>query len=171
MTMRRGRGWALTRRAAAEMERDDLTGVLTHDAAAAVIRDEIERAEDGSGLTVAMIDIDGLGRVNAKHGRLAGDGVLRAAAAVIRSSFRQYDLVARWGGDELLCALPSVDLIGTAARFADIQEALASATEDRARFSVGLAELRPGDTLEGLVARAGADLEVSRRRRQRRQRR
>ena len=53
-----------------------------------------------------MLDIDHFKRVNDRHGHLVGDGVLREVAAVIRESTRPEDLVARFGGEEFVVALP-----------------------------------------------------------------
>jgi diguanylate cyclase (GGDEF)-like protein len=58
------------------------------------------------GLAVLMLDIDHFKRVNDQYGHLAGDGVLREVAAVIRESTRAEDLVARYGGEEFVIALP-----------------------------------------------------------------
>jgi diguanylate cyclase (GGDEF)-like protein len=160
----RGLAGRLTAKAAT----DDLTGAMRRDAGIAVIQMEMQRAErEDTGLVVAVIDIDGLKKINDGQGHLAGDAVLRATAAAMRNNFRRYDVLVRWGGDEFVCSLPGADITSAAWRFADIQGSLAEATQGRARFSVGVAELRPGDTLEGLIARADADLYVSRRRRRR----
>jgi len=51
-----------------------------------------------------MFDVDELSRANAEYGVLYGDDVLRAVASAIKSTVRQGDLVARWGGDEFLVA-------------------------------------------------------------------
>ena len=53
-----------------------------------------------------MLDIDHFKQINDRYGHLAGDGVLRQVAAVIRESTRAEDLVARFGGEEFVVALP-----------------------------------------------------------------
>jgi diguanylate cyclase (GGDEF)-like protein len=58
------------------------------------------------GLAVLMLDIDHFKRINDRYGHVAGDGVLREVAAVIRESTRAEDLVARYGGEEFVVALP-----------------------------------------------------------------
>jgi len=58
------------------------------------------------GLAVLMLDIDHFKRVNDLYGHVAGDGVLREVATVIRESTRAEDLVARYGGEEFVIALP-----------------------------------------------------------------
>lgn len=49
---------------------------------------------------VAMIDIDRFKSVNDTYGHKAGDAVLKTVSGVIRSSFRETDIVSRIGGEE-----------------------------------------------------------------------
>ena len=88
--------------------RDNLTGLYNR--AYLLNRD---RTVGGSGvrprvwgLAVLMLDIDHFKQINDRHGHLVGDGVLREVAAVIRESTRAEDLVARFGGEEFVVALP-----------------------------------------------------------------
>ena len=53
-----------------------------------------------------MLDIDHFKQINDRYGHVAGDQVLREVAAVIRESTRPEDLVARFGGEEFVVALP-----------------------------------------------------------------
>jgi len=54
----------------------------------------------GLPLSLALIDIDGFKDINDAFGHRAGDGLLQIVAEEIRSCVREYDSVARWGGDE-----------------------------------------------------------------------
>ncbi len=58
-------------------------------------------------LSVLMINIDGLGVVNQKIGRDAGDLVLREAADLIRRNTRKIDVMGRWDAEDFI--LLSVD--------------------------------------------------------------
>lgn len=51
---------------------------------------------------VIFADVDGLKQVNDKLGHDAGDELIRDAAAVFRETFREADVVARFGGDEFV---------------------------------------------------------------------
>ncbi len=63
---------------------------------------------------VARVDVDGMALINETHGRARGDDILRCLAEELRSSRREYDMVARWAGDEIAILLPRAD--GRAAR-------------------------------------------------------
>jgi diguanylate cyclase (GGDEF)-like protein len=59
-----------------------------------------ERQRDQVGLTLIILDLDGLKTVNDAHGHAAGDEYIQTAAALLRSFLRESDLAARMGGDE-----------------------------------------------------------------------
>lgn len=65
-------------------------------------------------LTVAFIDIDLFKRFNDEFGHAAGDTVLTEVAAILQNTCRSIDLVGRYGGEEFLVIMPSVDLNGAA---------------------------------------------------------
>lgn len=62
--------------------------------------------------SVLVIDVDRLQRVNAEHGRAAGDAVLRSVAETITSRLRAEDAAGRRGGDQFLIVLPHTSLDG-----------------------------------------------------------
>jgi diguanylate cyclase (GGDEF)-like protein len=79
---------------------------------------EIRRARRyGSSVAALFLDLDDFKRVNDAHGHLAGSHVLMEMAAVILSSIRDTDAVARYGGDEFVIVLPDtqIELAGTVA--------------------------------------------------------
>jgi diguanylate cyclase (GGDEF)-like protein len=62
---------------------------------------------DSSSLVVIVWDLDGFKAVNDVHGHLAGDRLLVAVADLMRSSLRESDTLARFGGDEFVMLLSS----------------------------------------------------------------
>ena len=118
------------RRAAAALREaglDDLTGVLRRATGELALMREIHRSRRlRRSLVLAMIDVNGLKRANDAHGHTAGDVLLRAVPDAITATFRAYDVVVRWGGDEFVCALSDTSLDVARERIHDIERALHS---------------------------------------------
>lgn len=90
---------------------DGLTRQLNHRAIYERLTEELERARRyRTPLSVILCDLDDFKAVNDTHGHLAGDLVLREAAAVLRSCLRATDVLGRYGGEEFLAVLPQIDL-------------------------------------------------------------
>lgn len=142
---------------------DELTGALRRGAGRAALERELARVLRGPEprLVVAFIDVDALKAVNDSRGHAAGDALIRRVARALRSRLRSYDLLVRWGGDEFLCGLADVDAAVAARALDAVREEVARQTGQT--FSYGLAGLRPGDTVEDLVARADMALYAARR--------
>jgi diguanylate cyclase (GGDEF)-like protein len=98
-----------------ETLRDSLTGVLNRAGAFEALM------ELPSPWTLAILDIDHLRDVNDRFGTDAGDRVLQRMAQVLLQG-RFGDVVARWGGDEFLVALPGADGQGAANRLRRVLE-------------------------------------------------
>jgi len=67
-------------------------------------------AREKSPLGLVFFDIDLFKNVNDTHGHLVGDDVLRTIADRVKSTLRQSDLLARWGGEEFIILLPNTPL-------------------------------------------------------------
>ena len=91
--------------------RDDLTGLLTRRAALEHLSAELSRMDrEGGSVSVILMDIDNFKRLNDQCGHAAGDQALRLVGRLLRREIRDYDIAARWGGDELLILLPGTTL-------------------------------------------------------------
>jgi diguanylate cyclase (GGDEF)-like protein len=106
----------------AEAERlsqtDDLTKLHNARYLRQFLLNEIRRARRyGSSVAALFLDLDDFKRINDIHGHLVGSHVLMEMAAVILSSVRDTDAVARYGGDEFVIVLPDTgtELAGTVA--------------------------------------------------------
>jgi diguanylate cyclase (GGDEF)-like protein len=142
---------------------DELTGAWTRKLGLAQVSHELERAHRvGTKLVLAFIDVDGLKQVNDTHGHVAGDGLLRLVGETLRANIRPYDVVVRYGGDELLCAMPSITAADAKSRFEKIAKVVASGDTGHS-VTFGFTEVEAADSLEELITRAdGALLEARR---------
>ncbi len=105
---------------------DGLTGLLNRTSILEKLDDELARASrSGTDVSVLMIDLDRFKCVNDTQGHLAGDAVLREAAARLKLVSRRYDSVGRYGGEEFLVVLPGCDLSAAQFQAERLREAMA----------------------------------------------
>ena len=105
---------------------DDLTRLYNSRYLNNVLRRETKRASrSGRPLSLLFIDLDGFKGINDAHGHLCGSRALVEAAAVIRGSARETDVVARFGGDEFALVLPDTGGEGAFAVGERIRERIA----------------------------------------------
>jgi diguanylate cyclase (GGDEF)-like protein len=94
----------------AQATRDGKTGLLNMRGFSEAADGELARAARfNRPLALIVADVDNLREVNNRHGHLAGDAALTAVADAIRAAIRDYDISARFGGDEFVILLPETD--------------------------------------------------------------
>jgi diguanylate cyclase (GGDEF)-like protein len=94
----------------AQATRDGKTGLLNMRGFSEAADGELARATRfNRPLALIVADVDNLREVNNRHGHLAGDAALTAVADAIRAAIRDYDISARFGGDEFVILLPETD--------------------------------------------------------------
>ncbi|MCU1262105.1 MAG: diguanylate cyclase with sensor [Bryobacterales bacterium] len=92
---------------------DGLTGLSNRRA----FDDALEREwkhtlQEGSQISLLLLDIDHFKEFNDRYGHQVGDDCLRTVAAAVRGTVRATDIVARYGGDEITIILPTADTSG-----------------------------------------------------------
>jgi diguanylate cyclase (GGDEF)-like protein len=144
---------------------DGLTGLWNRRFTLESLARELDRARrEGASTGVVLVDIDHFKGVNDDYGHAAGDEALRRTADVLSQVVRQYDIVGRVGGEEMLVVAPDVSAgsLGVLAeRLRAAVEALdtADVCPDRSlTISVGTALAAAGqaETVDALIARADA---------------
>src|SRR5215208_2279283 len=131
---------------------------------ALLAREELRRGRTGELLAVAMIDVDGLRRVNREHGASAGSEVLTLCVATLQATLRAVDEVARVGPDEFAVLLHGTDA-RSAAIWADrFEDELAAISFEHVAgpltCSVGIADTSGGQGLIEAATKAHRRMEV-----------
>src|SRR2546422_7425414 len=97
----------LFRRAEQLAVTDDLTQVYNYPVLKMALRREVKRAARfGQNFSLMMLDVDNLKSYNDRHGHLRGSEVLKLVAQALVREARAIDLVAKYGGDEVVIILP-----------------------------------------------------------------
>jgi diguanylate cyclase (GGDEF)-like protein len=76
---------------------------------------------------VALVDLDGLAKINDEFGFPAGDAVLKTVAGLLSGGIRPYDHLFRYGGEEFLVCLPNTDIVTARTVMERLRERIAAA--------------------------------------------
>jgi len=142
---------------------DGLTGLLN--------RAEAERRltrilQSGRPACALLVDLNGFKKVNDTWGHLAGDQVLKNTARVLGEQTRPGDLVCRWGGDEFLVVIQGDHSVGTARAekfHAHLRRPQRIGAPGKMidlvlSASIGVEQLRAGESVDDLIDRADAEM-------------
>jgi diguanylate cyclase (GGDEF)-like protein/putative nucleotidyltransferase with HDIG domain len=101
---------------------DYLTGLPNARSLFLQLERELARCKrDNTSLTVMVSDMDGFKQINDRFGHLEGNRVLRLFAQALKDSCREYDYVARMGGDEFVVLAPGLAADSAGKRSAQLQ--------------------------------------------------
>src|SRR5262249_3264728 len=123
-------------------------------------------------MLLIFVDLDGLKYINDQLGHAAGDRALVDTGTVLKSTFRERDIVARLGGDAVVVLVTGSSAVREAdllARLAARLEALnaRAGREFQLGFSTGVAAFDPSspESLEDLLSEADGRMYLDKRRR------
>jgi diguanylate cyclase (GGDEF)-like protein/PAS domain S-box-containing protein len=141
---------------------DALTGLCNRRYLQESLGRELIRAERaGDPMSVVMADLDHFKAVNDRYGHHAGDEVLCAFAALLKSHARASDICCRYGGEEFLLVLPGVPAERAVERAEQLRAETAAACVEcdgspvAVTASFGVADFpRHGPTGDDLIAAA-----------------
>jgi diguanylate cyclase (GGDEF)-like protein len=151
---------------------DSLTGLFNARVFHDRLRQELGRtARYEEPLSLLIMDLDGLKRINDQLGHQAGDAALRSVAGAIRSGLREIDVGARIGGDEFVVLAPRTNeesAVVLAERLrALVANGVGGLTDRGTTISIGIASLSPSrnarSTAASLMAAADEALYVAKR--------
>ena len=114
----------------------------------------------GEQFVFALLDVDHFKRINDQHGHGAGDEILVAIAAAIRSGVRAQDCVARYGGEEIAILFPRTaksEALGIVERVRSMIASSPMMAEGQpigVTLSAGVAAWRPGRDIADMIRRA-----------------
>ncbi|MGL5660881.1 MAG: GGDEF domain-containing protein [Aeromonas sp.] len=147
-----------------ESTTDELTGMMNR----RLLMKELEQARtrlqtNKQQFVVMLLDLDRFKRINDVYGHLAGDGVLKTAAAALSEQLEPGMVLGRYGGEEFAIMMPSDgDLLLVQQMAEQLRKAVAARPVKspisnevlEVTVSIGLAMARRGESVETLINRA-----------------
>ena len=150
---------------AAQSLTDVLTGLPNRRAFnAAMERGLAESMAPGTPLSLAIVDMDFFKSINDIHGHPVGDETLKAVAQALHNQCGTLGTVARFGGEEFAVVLPGIALADAARHCEYMREAIEKLPQGvPATVSIGVTEMKSGDTVGNLYGRADEALYAAKR--------
>ena len=137
-----------------------MTGLLRRGVGEYKIKEFLKTTDNKNGILI-VVDLDDLKGINDNLGHMVGDEAIISMANVLKASFRQTDILMRYGGDEFVVFLPEGNN-----PYEEVEERIDKLVKDIASIwvgknkeknihcSVGYAKVEPEDTFDSLFSRA-----------------
>ena len=120
----------------------------------------LDKLDSNKKFGLVMIDIDNFKYFNDTYGHQMGDLVLKVVASILKNSVRSSDIVARYGGEEMIVLLRGASLKDSLNVAEKIKKGVENCvvkgfnTDYKVTISAGVSSYRPKDTLFSIVKRA-----------------
>jgi diguanylate cyclase (GGDEF)-like protein len=140
--------------------RDQLTGLPNIEQLRQLTRLELSSDHSGEPITLLLIDVKGLERINIEHGRQEGDAILSKVVRATRRSLRAADMLFRYRDDEFIALLLHTERRTGNLITSRVQEAIRTEAIEHGepRFEVTVVTVsapEDGQSIDQLVERAG----------------
>lgn len=135
---------------------DDLTGIANRRSMRSLLeRSAALSSREVAPFCAAILDIDHFKAVNDDLGHAVGDQVLKEFAQRSNAQLRSSDALGRWGGEEFVLVMHG-NIDGVCSMLERIRKAVGTCGTDTRQitFSAGVAQHRPGETADEVLARA-----------------
>ncbi len=140
---------------------DSMTGLLVKSAVIEKLDNFFERAPKST-LSLLMFDIDRFKKINDTMGHQIGDQCIRNLTNYIQTSFRQDDILGRYGGDEFIVLLPDTAAVKAFLIADRFRELIQSKSNPGITISVGISNYpNDGKTAQALIEAADKALYAS----------
>ena len=144
---------------------DPLTGAFNRRQMDSCLGDAVERnRRSGSPASLLLIDIDHFKNINDRFGHEAGDRVLKRLVSLITNRSRRLDLLFRMGGEEFLLFLSDTSSLDAIKLAEELRGSVAKSellSDWALSVSIGVSELRPGESVESWIKDADNALYVA----------
>ena len=148
--------------------RDGLTSLVNHRTFYEILEKELWRSRrHGGQISLIMVDVDNLKKINDAYGHRAGDRVIKKISSKIKECIRQIDTPARYGGDEFAIILPNTSLSDAVVVAERMVDAVANSPITWKReqialsISVGLGQYDANTSPEDITSRSDQALYVA----------